>query len=382
MKRALPFLFVLLCWPALAGAQEEKVRADRAKVEAQGFWLYNDLDGARAAARESGKPILVALRCIPCQECVKLDDDLVDADPVIRPLLEQFLCVRIVGTNGLDLNLFQYDTDQSFAMFMLNADKTVYGRFGTRSHRTEWTGDVSLEGMARALEGALELHKNYPANKAALAAKSNRPTEFDTPEKFPTLRNKPERLDYEGKVAASCIHCHQIGEARRDYYWRQSKPIPERLMYPYPHPKSIGLVLDPEQRVRVRQIVENSPAAAAGLQKGDDVLKMAGQPLLSMADVQWVLDGVPADGGRVEMQVRRGKQELSLPLVLEEGWRRLDDTSWRSSSWVMRRAATGGMRLVPVSDKVRQELGISGAMALRTDYLSPFGQIKGVRTLW
>jgi predicted metalloprotease with PDZ domain len=288
-------------------------------------------------------------------------------------LLEQFVCVRIVGTNGLDLNVFQYDTDQSFAMFMLNADQTVYGRFGTRSHRTEWTGDVSLEGMARALEGALELHKNYPANKESLAAKSNRPTEFDTPEKFPTLRNRPARLDYDGKVAASCIHCHQIGEARRDYYWRQSKPIPEQLMYPYPHPKSIGLVLDPEQRARARQIVEGSPAAAAGLQRGDDILKMAGQPLLSMADVQWVLDGVPAAGGRVEMQVRRGERELSLLLVLKEGWRRVDDTSWRSSSWVMRRAATGGMRLVPVSDADRQELGVSGTMALRIDYLSPFG---------
>ena len=102
-------------------------------------------------ARRTGKPILVVLRCIPCEECVKLDDELIDQDPVIRPLMEQFVCVRQVSTNGLDLSLFQFDTDQSWAVFLLNADQTIYGRFGTRSHRTEWYGDVSLSGMAKAL---------------------------------------------------------------------------------------------------------------------------------------------------------------------------------------------------------------------------------------
>ena len=129
-------LFLAQASLAQKPTREQIVRADKAEREAEGFWLYNDLDKAYELARASGKPILVTLRCIPCDECVKLDDDLVDNDRVIRPLLEQFVCVRIVGTNGLDLNTFQYDTDQSFALFMLNADKTIYGRFDTRSHRT------------------------------------------------------------------------------------------------------------------------------------------------------------------------------------------------------------------------------------------------------
>ena len=52
------------------------------------------------------------LRCIPCEECVKLDDEIIDKHPRVRPLLDKFVCVRIVSTNGLDLSLFQYDTDQ------------------------------------------------------------------------------------------------------------------------------------------------------------------------------------------------------------------------------------------------------------------------------
>ncbi|MCA9171474.1 MAG: thioredoxin family protein, partial [Planctomycetales bacterium] len=155
--------------------REQKVREDKVRVEAEGFWIYNDIPRAFEQAKQTGKPMLVVLRCLPCEECVKLDDELVDTDPKIRPLLEKFVCVRQVSTNGLDLSLFQFDTDQSFAVFMLNADRTIYGRFGTRSHRTEWIGDVSLEGMAKALEGALALHANYEQIKPTLAGKQGDP---------------------------------------------------------------------------------------------------------------------------------------------------------------------------------------------------------------
>jgi hypothetical protein len=100
-------------WTPSVNAQtrDEMVREDRRKVTEDGFWIYNDLPKAFAEARKTGKPILVVLRCIPCHECVKLDDELVDKDPVIRPLLDQFVCARQVFINGLDLSQFQYDTD-------------------------------------------------------------------------------------------------------------------------------------------------------------------------------------------------------------------------------------------------------------------------------
>ncbi len=116
----LSLFLILVIQPVLVQGQsrEEKVRRDREKVLADGFWIYNDLEKGFAEAKRTGKPLVVVLRCIPCVECVKLDDELVDRDPEIRPLLKQYVCVRIVSTNGLDLSLFQYDTDQSFAVFM------------------------------------------------------------------------------------------------------------------------------------------------------------------------------------------------------------------------------------------------------------------------
>src|SRR5690606_12477551 len=153
---ALAALAVVFQLPASAQQQptrEPKVLVDRERVEAQGLWIYNDLQAGFAQAKETGKPLLVVLRCVPCEECVKLDDDLMDQDPILRPLLQQFVCVRQVSTNGLDLKTFQFDTDQSFAAVILNADGAIYGRFGTRSHRTHWIEDVSLEGQAAACEG-------------------------------------------------------------------------------------------------------------------------------------------------------------------------------------------------------------------------------------
>lgn len=357
-----------------AADREAAVRGDKERVEATGYWLYNDLDAAYQQSRQTDKPIIVVLRCLPCDECVKLDDDLIETHPEIKSLLDQFVRVRVVGTNGLDLSTFQYDTDQSFAVFFLNADKTVYGRFGTRSHRTEWLGDVSLDGMARALQAALKLHRQYPSNREALAGKRGDALEFGQPQQFPTLSDRPDRLDYEGDVVKSCIHCHQIGEARRDFYWQQGKPIPEKLMHPYPHPKSIGLILDPRYPARVKTVTADSPAAQAGLESGDDIESMNGQPLISMADVQWVLHQADPNGDAIRMTVRRDDQMVESEMRLPDGWRRWDDPSWRVASWMMRRITTGGARLGPLDAARQSELGVDSSMALEVLGAGKYGK--------
>src|SRR4029079_8809812 len=110
LMRCLLPLLLAFALPTGADAQnprEKKVRDDKVKVEADGYWIYNNLPKAFAEAKSTGKPIVVCLRCIPCEECVKLDDELVDKIPAIRPLLDKYVRVRVVSTNGLDLSLFQ-----------------------------------------------------------------------------------------------------------------------------------------------------------------------------------------------------------------------------------------------------------------------------------
>ena len=379
MNRSAPW--VLACFASVLAAQtaqtqtrDEMVREDKRKVTADGFWIYNDLPEAFQQAKQTGKPILVVLRCIPCHECVKLDDDLVDKDPVIRPLLDQFICIRQVSTNGLDLKLFQYDTDQSFAVFMINADGTIYGRFGTRSHRTEWLGDVSLEGLAEALKRGLQLHQGYPGNQKLLAGKKGGSPEVASPEKYPSLANKfTDKLNYQGEVAKSCIHCHQIGDAQREFYWHRGSKIPERILYPYPHPKSLGLILDPHQCASVTSVEPNSVAEATGLQSGDQIELIGGQRPVSIADIQWVLHQTPGTDSEIPLLIRRDGVILQKSLQLKSGWRRTGDLSWRTTSWAYRRMVTGGMRLKELDHKRRRETGLAGdTMALIVDHLGQY----------
>ncbi|QDV43033.1 Periplasmic pH-dependent serine endoprotease DegQ precursor [Stieleria neptunia] len=375
--RAVSSLILLFALGTVLTAQtrEEIVRGDKEKVEREGFWIYNDIPGAFEEAKRTGKPIVVVLRCLPCHECVKLDDELVDTDPVIRPLLEQFVCVRQVATNGLDLDLFQYDTDQSFAVFFLAADKTIYGRFGTRSHRTEWMGDVSLKGLAKALQGALDLHADRAKVKDALAGKRGRPMEVSSPERYPSLKDKfTDSLNYDGDVVKSCIHCHQIGDAQREYYWHDSKPIPDKVLWPYPHPKTVGLIMDPNEMATVKEVTPDSVASRAGLRSGDVITTLDGQPMLSIADIQWVLHNVDPAGGAVPVEIKRDGAAVAAQLRFPKDWRHASDLSWRVTTWGLRRIAAGGMVLEPSthSDAERRGGG-NGSMALHVERVGKYG---------
>ncbi|PQO38406.1 Trx7/PDZ domain-containing (seleno)protein [Blastopirellula marina] len=374
-------LFTLLLLAPLVGQEpkkltrEEKVRGDREKVLSSGYWIYNDFQKGLAEAKDTGKPLMVVLRCIPCEECVKLDEEIMESDPVLRPLLDKYVRVRIVGTNGLDLNLFQYDYDQSFAVFLMNADKTIYGRFGTRSHRTDWTSDVSIEGLAKAMDLGLQLHKNYPANREWFTGKQGEKPLYSSPEKFPSLQEKyTATLNYEGDVVKSCIHCHQIGDAQKAVFRDQAQPIPDTYLFPYPHPKAIGMIIDPSDMNTLKEVTPDSVAAKAGLQPGDKIFALNGQIILSIADIQWVLHHCDATD-LVDAVVERGDTKKKVTLKLPEGWRQQDDLSWRVSTWPMRRMVLGGLVLEEATDEQRQQAGITDPekMALRVRFMGRYG---------
>lgn len=358
-----------------AQSREEKVLEDHRRVTADGFWLYQDLESGLREARRSGKPLLVTLRCIPCEECVKLDEELMESDPELRQLLEQFVRVRLVSTNGLDLDLFQFDTDQSFAIFLMNADRTIYGRYGTRSARTEWIDDVSIAGLTRALERALELHEDPSEFRAGLRDKTGPPAEFDRPEKLPSLATRyASRLNFTPGVVQNCIHCHQIGDALRDHLRSRGEPFPETVLFPYPHPKIVGLIVDPATCGTLKEVVAGSAAERAGFEAGDEIIAFGGQPILSIADLQWVLHQA---GSYVSItaEIERDGVRHSLTLDLDEGWKRQGDLSWRVSSWNLRKMTTGGLVLETADPARRRAARIDpDATALVVAYVGQYGE--------
>ena len=73
----------------------------------------------------------MVLRCVPCLACAGIDAQVLLQETELAPLLDQFVCVRVINANALDLSLFQFDYDLSFSTLFFNGDGTVYGRYGS-----------------------------------------------------------------------------------------------------------------------------------------------------------------------------------------------------------------------------------------------------------
>jgi len=343
---------------------------DRANLENDPRWIYNDYEKGFAEGKKQGKPVLIVLRCIPCLACAGIDAKVLLENTELTPLLDQFVCVRVINANALDLSKFQFDFDLSFTTMIFNGDGTLYGRYGSWTHQKN-PREETTDGFRRALEAALAIHREYPANQVSLAGKQGKPSAYPTPVDLPTLNGKYTRnLDWEGKVVASCVHCHQIGDALRAGHRERKEKIPSNLIYPFPAPETIGLELAGDHAARVKAVQPGSAAAQAGLKAGDDLISFDGQPLVSIADFSWVLHQAPNSGWLVA-HVRRGSERINLQVTLPDGWRFHSDISRRVGTWGMRAMALGGLQLEDLSDEERSKRG------LRKDQLALFARHVG-----
>jgi serine protease Do len=353
----------------------ERVHKDLKDFTSGGRWIYNDLPAGFEEARRTGKPMLVVLRCIPCEACRGFDEGVASFDKRVDALLEKFVRVRIPMANGLDLSLFQADYDLSFFAFFLNADRTIYGRFGTRSTQQDKSGQVSIEAFREAMQKALDLHAKQTEVKESLRGKMGTAPPFKVPEEAPDLKGKyTGQIDYEGKVVQSCIHCHQVRESERLMFRSRREPIPDPVLFPWPSSDALGLHLDPSRAATVKKVDPGSAAEKAGFRAGDVLLSLEGQPIVSEADVSWILERSP-ETGSLDAAVRRDKEESKAKIALDRGWRRRSDISWRSSTWDLRRMATGGLLLVELPEEERKAKGLApGKLALLVKHAGEYGE--------
>src|SRR5438093_12006810 len=101
-----------------------------------------------------GEPMYFSFRVVPVVDCRAFDEQVVRRDSRVAGLMDRFISVRLVQANAVDLTLFQFDYDLTFAVFFMNADRTIYGRYGSRSDRKEATRDISIESFREALAAA------------------------------------------------------------------------------------------------------------------------------------------------------------------------------------------------------------------------------------
>ena len=262
-------------------------------------------------------------------------------DPELKELLEKFVTVRCVQMGGVDLNLFQFDPMLSWSVFFLNGDKTIYGRFGSahtdaKRSKKDSNRNHTITGLKAAMKGALEVHAQYTKDAAAmqprLAAKVGAPWPWKHAEKTPSSRKykRHERIKATSRDTKGCVHCHEVQRVMIDSYFMTKKPITDDMLWMYPHPEWVGISLDRDARATITTVRDGSPAAKAGLRVGDRIVTMAEQPILSPADVTWVLHRMPDAGGRIAVGLERGGTPSTIVLPLPKDWRRTyGDFAWR-----------------------------------------------------
>ena len=323
------------------------------------LWIYNDIGAAMAEARKRNKPIFVTFRCVPCDACSSFDASVASGNGSVQRLARnEFISVRQVEMKNVDLSLFQFDFDLNWAAVFLNADGDIYARYGTQSAAGPDAYN-SMVGLERTMRRVLKLHEENPGNRAALAGKRPAKKPYKTALEMPGLENKarlkgPTKRD-------NCIHCHNIHDAEQKAA-SDNGTFTRELLWRYPLPDSMGILIDADHGTRVRQVVRGGPAAATDLDVGEDVVSMNGQPMTSIADMQWVLHGLPNTDTTVTVTGSKSGKNV---VALKKGWKE-SDISWRGSMWSL--SPRLRVYFPPLSEKQRRKLSLpanTGALETR-----------------
>lgn len=256
---------------------------------------------------------------------------------------------------GMDLSLFQFDWNTTFAAFFLHPDGTIYARYQPRGE-----GGFSTEGLARTMERVLEAHAQ--GKRESFRDKRGRALAWKTPEDMPAL----ERFRNES-APKNCIHCHHTWTGYVRSTLQNGKTLDAETIWKYPMPDAVGLSIDPAEGTRVR--ASAGAAERAGVKADDRIVEAAGQPIYSIADFEWVLHRAPTSG-EIPLRIRRGDETKELTLALAEGWR-------RGGRKQIMPVLGFGMRLEPLDDGARKTAGIEpGRLALRVTKVQKNGAAR------
>jgi serine protease Do len=266
---------------------------------------------------------------------------------------------------GVDLERYVFDTGLTLSILWMNADGTVYHRYGGRDARSadQW---LSIPSMEIAMTASLDAHRTHEV--IARVAQEGEPL---------TLERVPSFIK---RDRGECIHCHSIRpalyeEQLADGTWTADK------VWRFIPPSRIGLDLDRDDQRRVVSVVVGSPAAIAGVQVGDALVSMGGQAIATATDVMFELDRFDTTGGILQLNFERKGKPQTAQLKLAEKWKvgTAQDFAWRSFKWGLTPApGFGGPQLD--RDELRKlgllKDGSEAPFAFRITYLVTWGDNK------
>jgi hypothetical protein len=302
-------------------------------------------------------------------DCSDFDGQLARPPAEIAELARSFECVRVVDMRDVDLSRFRFDFDLTFAAMTAAADGTVLHRYGGRD-AADAQSALSMASLAAFLRGSLAGHARRAGERTSAGAESPPagPASDRTIAALPAFRRREreERLD--------CVHCHTVNdfefeEAVAGGSWKREQ------MWVYPDPARLGLEVERDDQQRVARVEPDGIAAKAGLAPGDRLLRAGGQELLTRADLQWALHGLPPGATKLPLRFERDGEARDVALALPDGWKVADPLSysWRAYKWNVPPQPGFGGKLLTAEEKA--DLGLARAdFALRVNYLVTWGE--------
>ncbi len=292
----------------------------------------DDLPTALREARDSGRPLFVTLRCLPCQQCAAFDQDVLEGGEELSPLLSRFVTVRLTDAAQIDLTRlpvegFQ-DLDLSWWGYFLSPRAELYGVFGGRDHVSDATR-ISAPALVNALRRVLDHHSDprregWGIDGPPVAADRAARTPLELAGYGSWRERNPQA------AAQTCLHCHQVAEVLRQPALDEARFDKARAMAVWPLPENVGITLDRDDGLLVTAVAPDSAAAAAGVEVGDRLAAAGGRRLFSQTDFRGVLHRGADPAGEITLRWLRGARAMHGRLRLASGWRRtvLD---WRMS---------------------------------------------------
>ncbi len=282
--------------------------------------------------------------------------------PGLIEVSREYVCVRVTDMRGVDLSVWRFDYDLTFAALVANADGTLYHQYGNRGIEHADT-HLSLASFEALLRGSLEDHAAYVASKARRKA-----TAAETIEGTAQMQRRAK----EGKLP-ECFHCHMVNGAH-DYDAQAAKRYDPDSVWRWPPSSRLGLTLAKDDQTLVEAVADGSAAARAGLAVGDRLVRVGTRRVRSEGDVQWVLEELPSKGGKLPVVYLRGDAERQTDLTLAKGWKEgTPEEVWRNSIFI--RDPKPGFGGPLLSDSEKRKLGIAADVAaFRVNYIVTWGE--------
>ena len=270
--------------------------------------------------------------------------------------MSQYICVRVVRMDDVNVGLFERDWNNTIYFFLLNEDERIYMRYGGRDSVSPDTY-LNVDSLELALKQGLELHRRYLKGDLQ---KTDPPKPL-YPREMPLLVERTFARN-------ACVECHLIGDFQN--LQREQDGTLDKLatLFRSPDIKTIGIHLDVPKGLVVKEA--RGAAQAAGMKPGDRIAALNGTPVWTFGDLQYYYDKVDRKAAQMKLTVDRDSKPVELAVALPQRWW-LTDLRFRQSSVEPRTYFEDR----PLTDTEKHERGLKpDSFASQVKYVSDFAK--------